>query len=244
MSKLRAVEGGVTAPRGFLACGAPAGIKRGRDDMALLVSRTDAVVAGVFTTNRIQGATVKLCRERLAGRKARAVIINAGNANACNGPQGLKDARRMGVLTAEALGVAPATVFVCSTGVIGRPMPMDKIANGVRQAVPALSETGGDAAARAIMTTDTVNKQVALEFEIDGKRVRLGGMCKGAGMIEPCMATMLCFLTTDAAVEAGALQRSLAEAVEQSFNRVTVDGDQSCNDTVLLLANGAAGCGR
>jgi glutamate N-acetyltransferase/amino-acid N-acetyltransferase len=184
---------------------------------------------------------VKLCRQRLAGRKARAVIINAGNANACNGPQGLRDARRMGALAAQALGVDETKVFVCSTGVIGRPLPMDKIAVGARLAAAALSETGGGQAARAIMTTDTVDKQVALEFRIDGKPVRLGGMCKGAGMIEPCMATMLCFLTTDAAVEAGALQAALAEAVDRSFNRVTVDGDQSCNDTVLLMANGAAG---
>ncbi|MDI6774117.1 MAG: bifunctional glutamate N-acetyltransferase/amino-acid acetyltransferase ArgJ [Verrucomicrobiota bacterium] len=241
MNLWKHARGGVTAPAGYRACGVAAGVKPGRNDMALLVSDADATVAGVFTTNRIQGAHVKLCRERLKDRRARAVVVNAGNANACNGPQGVRDARRMAALTAGALGVAERTVFVCSTGVIGRPMPMDKIAKGIRLAAQSLSRAGGAAAARAILTTDTTDKQVALEFSIDGRRARIGGMAKGAGMIEPSLATMLAFLTTDAAVAAGALQAALAAAVEHSFNRITVDGDQSCNDTALFLANGAAG---
>jgi len=227
MKKITRIQGGVTAPQGFMACGVAAGIKAAGMDMAMIASK--------------QGATVKLCRQRLAGEKARAIVVNSGNANACNGPRGLKDAREMAALAARALGVDEKRVFVCSTGVIGRPLPMDKIAGGVRLAAAALADDGGDQAAHAIMTTDTRDKQVALEFLLDGKRARLGGMAKGAGMIEPHMATMLAFFTTDAAVEPGALQKCLAEAVNESFNRITVDGDQSCNDTVLLLANGAAG---
>ena len=236
------VQGGVTAARGFRAGVVAAEIKRkGRTDLALLVSDRPAAVAGVFTTNRIQGATVKLDRERLAGGVARAVVINSGNANACNGAQGLADARRMAALVAKELEVDEATVFVCSTGTIGIPMPMDRVEKGIRALVPALSADGGPGAARAIMTTDTVDKQAAYELQIDGKRVRVGGMAKGAGMIEPNMATMLAFLTTDAAVKREALQICLRVAVNESFNRVTVDGDQSCNDTVLLFANGEAG---
>ena len=237
------VEGGVTAARGYRAAGVSAGIKKaGRLDFAMLVSERPAVVAGVFTTNRIQGAPVKLCRERVAGGAgARAVVINSGNANACTGPEGLDNARQTARLVAGGLGCDEGQVLVCSTGTIGIPLPMDKIANGVTLVVPALKPDGGAIAAHAIMTTDTVDKQFAVEVRIDGRAVRVGGMAKGAGMIEPHMATMLAFVTTDAAVGREALQACLARAVERSFNRITVDGDQSCNDTVLLLANGAAG---
>lgn len=241
MSGLKQVEGGVTAAQGYRACGVKAGIKADRPDMALLVSDSPATVAAVFTTNRIQGATVKLCRERLAGGVARAVVVNSGNANACTGPRGLEDARRMSRLAAAGLGCDESQVFVCSTGTIGIPLPMDKIERGIALAVPALASDGGPSAARAIMTTDTVDKQVAVELTLGGRTVRIGGMAKGAGMIEPHLATMLVFLTTDAAVERGALQDALRRAVDQSFNRITVDGDQSCNDTVLVFANGAAG---
>ncbi|MFC1462193.1 bifunctional glutamate N-acetyltransferase/amino-acid acetyltransferase ArgJ [Verrucomicrobiota bacterium] len=242
MTEFAPIDGGITAPQGFCAAGVHAGIKKsGAPDMALIVSDPAAHVAGTFTTNRIQGATVRLCRERLQNGRAAAVIINSGNANACTGPEGDANAARMGSLTAKALGAEEDTVFVCSTGTIGVPLPMDKIETGIRAAADALSPDGGGSAARAIMTTDTVDKQFAIELSIGGQAVRLGGMTKGAGMIEPNMATMLAFLATDAAVEPAALQECLVSAVDDSFNRVSVDGDQSCNDTVLFMANGAAG---
>ncbi len=241
MSGLQTIEGGVSAPKGFLASGISAGIKSENLDMALLMSEQVAAVAGTFTTNKVQGAHVGLCRERLAGKKATAVVINSKIANACTGAQGLADAQEMADAVAAALHVDEKTVFVCSTGTIGVPLPMQKIRNGIAIAANELSEDGGDAAAKAIMTTDTVDKQVAVEFEIDGKPVRIGGMAKGAGMIEPNMATMLAFLTTDAAVDPDSLQECLSTAVEQSFNRISVDGDQSCNDTVLCMANAMAG---
>lgn len=241
MNEFKQVGGGIAAAQGFSAAGVHAGIKKsGTLDMALVVSDPAAAMAGTFTKNRIQGATVRLCRERLRNGRASAIIVNSGNANACTGPRGLADANRMAQVTADALGTDEACVFVCSTGTIGVPLPMDCIETGIRAAARGLSADGGDAAAKAIMTTDTVDKQVAVEFAIAGQSVRLGGMAKGAGMIDPDMATMLAFLTTDAAVEPAALQECLASAVEDSFNRITVDGDQSCNDTVLLMANGAA----
>jgi glutamate N-acetyltransferase/amino-acid N-acetyltransferase len=237
----RFVKGGVTAPRGFRAAGVHAGIKADKLDMALLVSDVPAVSAGVFTTNRVQAAPVKVCREVLGKGVARAVVVNSGSANACTGPQGMKDSRRMGALAAKALGVPASQVFMCSTGTIGKPLPMDKIERGVEMASSALSVDGGQLAAKAIMTTDTVDKQAAVEVVIDGVPVRIGGMAKGSGMIAPNMATMLCFMTTDAKVARPALQACLREAVAVSFNRMTVDGDRSTNDTVLFLANGTAG---
>lgn len=244
MSTWTEIDGGVTAARGFSAAGAAGGIKASGPDMALLVSAVPAAIAGTFTQNRIQAAPVKLCKERLAGRQARAVVINSGNANACTGEPGMVDAIQMAALTATRLEADPAQVFVCSTGTIGKSLPMDRITVGIEKAVAALAETGGDAAAKAIMTTDTVDKQVAVTCEIDGKIVTVGGMAKGAGMIEPNMATMLGFITTDAVVPADALQACLSAAVASSFNRITVDGDQSTNDTVLMLANGLAGTGQ
>lgn len=241
MNTITQIDGGVTAAQGYRAGGIHAGIKGPKLDMAMLASDVPAVVAGTFTTNKIQGAVVKLCRERVANGFAQALIVNSGNANACTGPQGMKDAVRMGKITAMLLGVEEQTVMVSSTGTIGVPMPMEKIEAGIELAVDALSPDGGDAAAKAIMTTDTVDKQVAVEFSVDGVSVRLGGMAKGAGMIEPNMATMLAFLTTDAAVDRGALQSCLSAAVADSFNKISVDADQSCNDTVLLMANGLAG---
>ncbi|MBI2438689.1 MAG: bifunctional glutamate N-acetyltransferase/amino-acid acetyltransferase ArgJ [Lentisphaerae bacterium] len=232
--------GGVTSPRGFRAAGAAAGIKKTRRDMALLVADTPSTIAGVFTTNRVQAAPVQLCRELLSRQHARAIIINSGNANACTGANGLRDARAMGRLTAELLSVEESQVFVCSTGTIGLPLPMDKIEAGIRLAVAELSPDGGNDAATAILTTDTKPKQTAVKLEIDGRNITIGGMAKGAGMIHPNMATLLAFLTTDAAVDGPALQTCLAKAVNKSFNRISVDGDRSTNDTVLFLANGAA----
>ncbi|MCK5849762.1 MAG: bifunctional glutamate N-acetyltransferase/amino-acid acetyltransferase ArgJ [Kiritimatiellae bacterium] len=241
MGNLSDISGGITAVNGFSACGVHAGIKSSKLDLAVLISDVPAAVAGVFTTNRIQGAPVKLCRERLAQGVARAVVINSGSANTCTGPQGMADAERMADVTAEAANISAKEVFVCSTGTIGKPLPMAKIEPGIRAAVATLSEDGGHLAATAIMTTDTIEKEVAIELMVDGISVRIGGMAKGSGMIEPNMATMLAFLTTDAAVDGTALQDCLKAAVAESFNRITVDHGQSTNDTVLFLANGVAG---
>lgn len=235
------VTGGVTAAQGFRAAGVEAAVKyKDRKDFALVVSDTPAAAAAVFTTNRVVAAPVRLDRERVSSGQARAVAINSGCANACTGEQGVIDARAMAATVAAALGVADPLVLVCSTGVIGALLPMDRIHDGARKAVAALSPTGGDDAAQAILTTDTVAKQVALRLEIDGRSVTIGGMCKGSGMIEPMMATMLGVITTDAAVAPKALDQALREAVEVSFNRAVVDGDRSTNDTVIVLANGAA----
>lgn len=238
---IKSVKGGVTAPQGFQAAGVQAGIKKDRKDMALIVSAGPSAIAGVFTLNRVQAAPVQFCRKQLAGRKATAIIVNSGNANACTGRQGLRDAATMAHLTARALKLNPQTVFVCSTGTIGRPLPMTTIRRGIGRAAAALAPDGGADAARAIMTTDTRPKQAAVRLAIDGRMVTIGGMAKGAGMIHPQMATLLVFLTTDARVAPAALQQALTTAVNQSFNCISVDGDQSTNDTVLLMANGLAG---
>jgi glutamate N-acetyltransferase/amino-acid N-acetyltransferase len=243
-------DGHVTTPRGFRAAGIVAGLKRsGAPDMALLVSDTPAAAAGAFTSNRFAAAPVEVDRDVLAaGRPVRAVLINSGNANACTGAQGLADARAMAAYAAELLGVTPGAVLVSSTGRIGVPMPMDKIRRGTELAVQALAADGGALAARAIMTTDTRPKTAAAALAVDGCDVRIGGMAKGAGMIAPRLrpagppqATMLAYVTTDAAVEPAFLQACLNRALDRSFNRITVDGDTSTNDTFLVLANGAAG---
>jgi glutamate N-acetyltransferase/amino-acid N-acetyltransferase len=195
----------------------------------------------MFTSNAVFAAPVRLCREALQSGQAAAVIINSGCANACTGESGWDAAKQMAANTAEALGVAAENVFVCSTGTIGKPLPIAKISAALPQLNAALSEAGGAEAARAIMTTDTVPKEYAVELETGGVTIRVGGMAKGVGMIEPNLATMLAYITTDAAVAPDALQACLKQAVEQSFNSITVDGDMSTNDTVLLLANGVAG---
>jgi glutamate N-acetyltransferase/amino-acid N-acetyltransferase len=229
-------------PAGFRAAGIAAGIKRGGTmDMALLVSDRPASVAAVFTTNQVKAASVRLDQHRLKGRVARAVVVNSGNANACNGPAGLRDAREMTRRTARLLGVPEETVFVCSTGIIGRPLPMDAIRSGIAGLVPRLSPEGGTDASTAILTTDTRPKRWTVLFKAGRRAFRLTGFCKGAGMIEPNMATMLAFLATDAAVGAADLQRLLRAAVGESFNRISIDGDRSTNDTVLFFANGAGG---
>lgn len=235
------IDGGATAPVGFCAGAVNCGIRDESPDVALLLSDRDAVLAGTFTSNRLAAAPVALCRERVVRGAARAVIVNTGNANAATGPQGRRDADRIAKLTAGAVGIAPDAVCVCSTGTIGVPMPMARLEAGIASVAAALTSEGGAAAARAIMTTDLVPKEVALELSVAGMHVRIGGMAKGAGMINPNMATMLAFITTDAVVAPGALQPLLGEAVRDSFNRITVDGDESTNDTVLCLANGAAG---
>jgi len=228
---------------GSIACG----IKKGRArDLALIVSETPAVVAGVFTKNRVKAAPLLLTRERVEGGVCRAVIINSGNANACTGKRGMRDAVKMAGESAKAIGVEPEEVLVASTGVIGEPLPLDKIVKGVPRLAKrvAPSTAGWREAAEGIMTTDTFPKLVQEDGVIGGTPIKLIGVAKGSGMIAPDMATMLAFVVTDAAVEQRELQSVLRRAVKRSFNRITVDGESSTNDTVLLLANGAAGNGR
>lgn len=240
MKTFEYVEGGVTAAQGFRAAGVAAGIrKRERRDVAMLVADQPAAVAAVYTTNKVAAAPVQLDRERTRNGSAQAVIVNSGCANACTGSVGLQNAREMARLAAHELQIAEELVLVCSTGVIGVHLPMERIAAGIKLATQKLSRTGGADAAQAILTTDTVDKQMAVELEIDGQTVYIGGMCKGSGMIDPNMATMLAFVTTDAKVHPQALDQALRAAVEVSFNRVIVDGDRSTNDTVILMANGA-----
>ena len=232
----------VILPQGFCAAGIAAGLKRnGKRDMMLVVSDRSAACAGVFTTNQVKAAPVKLDQDVVKRKSARALVVNSGNANACTGAKGMRDAKTMASLTAKLLKVKPETVLVCSTGAIGKPMPMNTVKAGITKLPPALSPAGGNDAAEAIMTTDTRKKTVTVKLAIDGKPVVLTGFAKGAGMIEPNMATMLGFFFTDAAVEPKALQHALKQAVDASFNRISVDGDMSTNDTCLLLANGAAG---
>lgn len=239
--ELTEVAGGVTAARGFLAAGIRSGCKNGKRDLAVLYSEKPATVAGVFTQNKVKANPLILTRERVKKGIARVVVINSGNANACNGPQGMEDARAMTSEVSKLLRIAEEKVLVSSTGVIGQPMPMDKIIPGIGRAVAELSPAGGKDAAEAIMTTDTVIKEAAVSLEVGGVTVTVGGMAKGSGMIHPNMATMLGFITTDAAVSQGALQPALTYAADRTFNMITVDGDTSTNDMVLLMANGASG---
>lgn len=266
--KFKNVEGAVIAPQGFRTAGVFCDIKRlgtgkGSDkgpkrDLTLIVSDEPCAVAGMFTTNQICAAPVKVCVARVAKGIAQAVVVNSGNANACTGKQGMKDALAMVRLTEKTLGLKDGYALVGSTGRIGVNLPMEQVKSGILATAPLLGNTHAHAAqaVEAIMTSDTRPKQIAVEFKLGGKTVRLGGMCKGAGMIQPGMsatgarpaalpqglhATMLGFITTDAAIEAKALQAALREVVAHSFNRITVDGDMSTNDTVLVLANGLAG---
>ena len=236
---------GICAPRGFAAGAAAAHIRNDGDaqrlDVAVLRSETPCQVAGVFTRNVVKAAPVVISQLGIRRPGVQAVVINSGNANACTGAQGFKDALLMSKATGDACDLDPAQVLVCSTGVIGRPMPMDRVVSGIRGAVAALSPDGDADAARAIMTTDTVAKEASAVFEAGGRRYAVGGMAKGAGMIHPDMATLIAVLTTDAPVAPGTLQPLLARAADESFNCVTVDGDTSTNDTVLLLANGQGG---
>ncbi len=236
------IEGSITFPQGFTAAGVKAGVKKsGKEDVAVIYSTVPAQAAAVFTTNLMAAAPVKVSQAVLESGTAQAIVVNSGCANACTGEQGLLDAREMAAVTAELLKIAVSDVFVASTGVIGVTMPMPQIKQGIAQAVKALSVAGGDLAVKAIMTTDTFTKSLAYEFTLGGKTVKIAGIAKGAGMIQPNLATMLSFLTTDAAVAAPVLQQALAAAVKVSYNMVTVDGDTSTNDMVAILANGLAG---
>ncbi len=227
---------------GFLFSGISSGIKKnGSRDLGLIYSEVPAQVAGLFTTNAVKAAPVQLDMDRIKGGLCQALIVNSGNANACTGSQGLRDARRISSLVAKRLGMDEQLVFVSSTGVIGTPLPFNKIKEGIPKLIEALSPEGWMKTVEAIMTTDTFPKVEVATCRIKGKQVKLCGMVKGAGMIRPNLATMLSFLVTDANVEVPLLQRMLEKAAEVSYNRITVDGETSTNDTVLLLANGKAG---
>lgn len=233
---------GVTFPKGFKAAGVKAGIKKsGNLDLALIYTEKEAAVAGVFTKNAVAAAPVIVSREVVKGGKAHAIVANAGCANACTGETGLANARKMAALAAAEVGCAPDEVLVGSTGIIGVNLPMDKLEAGIKAAAAELSEDGSKNAGNAIITTDTYSKACSCEVEIGGQAVRFGAIAKGSGMIQPNMATMLCYITTDANISSQLMQKALSKIVEVSFNMISVDGDMSTNDTVLVLANGASG---
>ena len=232
----------IQMPKGFTCSGIPAGIKAGGvKDMALILSAVPATSAGVFTTNQVCAAPVKICRAHLKQGPSRAIVMNSGIANACTGAEGMIAAKAMAAEAAKVIGCQPEEIFVCSTGKIGPQLPLDKIITGIGGLTEAADAGRVQETAEAMMTTDTRPKVCVEEIEIDGRSVKIVGFAKGAGMIEPNMATMLSYITTDAAVEQTALQTALTQAVDSSFNRISIDGDQSTNDTVLALANGEAG---
>ena len=240
MADWQEIAGSVTAPKGFRATGITAGLKpSGSPDLALILSDTDAIAAGVFTTAQVRAACVDYCRQRLQSKaSARAILVNSGQANAATGEQGWKDALESADLLASNLKISPQSVLLASTGVIGQRIRMDALRRGIPKVVDSLSVKGGDTAARSIMTTDLVPKAIALETLIEGRPVRLGGIAKGSGMIHPNMATMLAFVTCDAAVSTSLWQQMLSRAADKSFNQITVDGDTSTNDCLIALANG------
>lgn len=240
MTDWQVIDGNITAPKGFKASGITAGLKpSGAPDLALIYSDTEAIAAGVFTTSQVRAACVDYCRQRLQSKaSARAVLVNAGQANAGTGKQGWDDAVECAELVGEALNLSSESVLLASTGVIGQRIKMDILRQGIPQLVSELSETGGDAASKSIITTDLVPKAIALETQIDGRPVRIGGISKGSGMIHPNMATMLAFITCDAAVSTSLWQQMLSRAADKTFNQITVDGDTSTNDSLIALANG------
>lgn len=239
---IKNIPGGVTAVPGFTACGIHAGIKKNNQklDLAMIYNPKLCSAAGVFTTNVVKASPLLLTMENLRGGYAQGVVVNAGNANACNGPQGMVDAKAMAEAAAKAVGVDESYFIVSSTGVIGQLMPMDKVLPGIAKAAEQLNPEGGSEAAQAIMTTDLLPKEKAVQIEIAGSTVTIGGMAKGSGMIHPNMATMLAFITTDAVIEPQTLQVAIKEAVDATFNMITVDGDTSTNDMLAVLASGAA----
>ena len=235
-------QGGLTSPRGYYASGIHCGVKKMKKDLALLFSETPARAAGIFTTNKVPAAPVLVDKYQLErSSRFRAIVVNSGNANACTGGRGYNDAWDMVKSAAATLRVSEREVLVSSTGVIGQYLPMDKITNGIHEAVEMLDGDGHTAAAEAIMTTDKFSKEFSVKVDLGGVEVIIGGMAKGSGMIAPNMATMLAFITTDANISSELLQFSLKHAADRSFNRISVDGDTSTNDMVLVLANGLAG---
>jgi glutamate N-acetyltransferase/amino-acid N-acetyltransferase len=240
MAEWHEIAGGVTAPKGYRAAGIAAGLKpSGAPDLALIVSEVDAIAAGVFTTSQVRAACVDYCRQQLQAKAtARAILCNAGQANAATGAQGWADANESAELVARELGISPELVLVASTGVIGQRIKMEQMRAGIPPLVASLSPEGSDAAAKAIITTDLVTKTFALETTIDGRPVRVGGICKGSGMIHPNMATLLAFVTCDAAISPSLWQQMVSRAADKSFNQITVDGDTSTNDSLIALTNG------
>jgi len=235
-------NGTVTSVKGFKAAGIHCGIKKRKKDLALIYSETSCTAAGTFTLNKVQAAPIQVSKEIIKNKKTvRAVLVNSGNANACTGEQGTKDALAAQEYCAKLLQVTQSEVIVSSTGVIGQAMPMDKMLHGIKMITGRLTDDGGLDAAEAILTTDLVMKSWAVEVSLSSGKVTLGGICKGSGMIMPNMATMLGFITTDAAIEHPLIQELLSEAVNKSFNRISVDGDTSTNDMVTLMANGVSG---
>jgi len=229
-------------PKGFLFSTSEAAIKRpGRKDLALIFSQREAGIAGMFTTNRVKAAPVKLDMEKIRSGRAQAIVVNSGNANACTGEKGMQDAREIVSLVAGGLMIEPSLVYICSTGAIGVPLPMDRIRPKISKLMLGLGESTAEDVARAIMTTDTFPKVVTKKIKIGSRTGTIAGICKGAGMIFPNMATMLCFIMTDIAVKQKTLYKTLQAAINNSFNRITVDGDRSTNDTVLVMANGMLG---
>lgn len=239
---MKYIEGGVTAAQGFIAGGVHCGIRKNKTkaDLAMVYSHKPCTAAAVYTTNLVKGAPILVTRENIADGRAQAVICNSGNANTCNA-DGVEKAMKMCEIAGKALSIDPKDVVVASTGVIGQVLPLEPIAGAAQGLADSLSQEGGALAAQAIMTTDTFPKEAAVEVEIGGKAVRIGGMAKGSGMIHPNMATMLCFITTDCAVSHAMLQKAVKDAADSTFNMVTVDGDTSTNDTFAVLANGEAG---
>ena len=242
MYTMHIIENGICAAKGFTAAGIHCGIRKNKDkrDLSLIFSEVPAAAAAVYTTNLVKGAPLTVTKKHLANGKAQAIICNSGNANTCNA-NGIEIAEKMSALTAGALRISPDDIVVCSTGVIGQPLDITPIENGLSSLVGALSENGSDHAAEGIMTTDTVMKSIAVEFTVGEKVCRIGGIAKGSGMIHPNMATMLVFITTDAAISSEMLGKALSSDVRGSFNMVSVDGDTSTNDMVCVLANGLAG---
>ena len=239
---MKIINGGICAAKGFKAGGIHCGIRKNRTkrDLALILSEKEASAAAVYTTNLVKGAPLTVTKNHIANGKARAVICNSGNANTCNA-NGIEIASRMSEILGDALGIDPSDVVVASTGVIGQPLDIAPIKKGIPELVADLSENGGSRAAEAIMTTDTVQKEIAVEFTISGKTCKLGGIAKGSGMIHPNMATMLVFITTDVCISSNMLNKALKSDIADTFNMISVDGDTSTNDMVCVLANGEAG---
>ncbi|MBF0328659.1 MAG: bifunctional glutamate N-acetyltransferase/amino-acid acetyltransferase ArgJ [Nitrospirae bacterium] len=229
-------------PQGFIYSAVEVAIKKpGRKDLALICSKTECTMAGMFTLNKVKAAPVLLDMQKIKSGKGNAVIVNSGNANACTGARGMNDAAAMSKAVASALGLKDSMVYVCSTGVIGTPMPIEKIKAKIPELASAANRHSFMDVATAIMTTDTFTKTSHRQITVDGKKITISGMCKGAGMISPNMATMLCFIITDAAIQKNALTAAFKNAIRRSFNRITIDGDMSTNDTALVMANGEAG---
>ena len=239
---IQRIDGGVCAAKGFRASGVHCGVRKNRTkkDIALIVSDVRATAAGVYTTNLVKGAPLTVTKRHIADGYAQAIICNSGNANTCNA-DGIEVAEKMCEMTGKALGIPASDVVVASTGVIGQPLSLEPISAGIPMLVDALSYEGGSDAAEGIMTTDLVKKEIAVEFTLGGKVCRMGGIAKGSGMIHPNMATMLVFITTDAAISAEMLQKALSTDIKKTFNMISIDGDTSTNDTVVVLANGMAG---